>query len=272
MTPWAVVPRVFFHSAKSMELSTTIRLGENVIRINENFDNVLGNFQECAKEWDPSLIISDATGRRLVLSSSRILEILSDAVQKELAMNSKIQETPVGEDRRGFKTKSGGYGILLEERSNCVIYRILQEWNGIFRRGFKLRAPKNVIEEWTMFTSLGDGDYVFAPPPCLPDSPPVEEEKYPMEVGSVVAVWGKHNKLWFYKLVNLNPLTGSFLHSMGGQTFEEGKTPHTEELDYETFLYFGVPHRIVDGKYRIAKITRRKCMHLMRESIRKTAE
>lgn len=272
MTPYGLGGACFFHSSENMDLSTTVRLGNNVIRIPDKFDNVLNNFEACASAWDPNLIISDASGRRLVLSSSKVLEILSAAVKNELEETPPIQEPPVGHDRPGFKTKSGAYGILLEDRGKTIVYRILQECNGIYRQGFRIKGPKTAIEEWQTFTSLGDGEYIFAPPSSLPPFPPVEEEKYPLEVGSIVAVWGKHNKLWFYKLTNLNPFIGSYLFPKGGQTFEERECPYTEELDDKTFLYLDVPHKLADGKYRITKAIRRKCMSLMRESIRKTAE
>jgi len=84
--------------------------------------------------------------------------------------------------------------------------------------------------------------------------------------GSIVAIWGKYNKALYYKIVQEEPLLGQFLFLWGGQRYYDGETPSIEPIDYETIVYFNVPHAVVNGKYLIKKKTRDQVKRLIRDS------
>lgn len=95
---------------------------------------------------------------------------------------------------------------------------------------------------------------------------PVEKSDSETSPGSIVAIWGKYNKALYYKIVQEEPLLGQFLFLWGGQRYYDGETPSIEPINYETIVYFNVPHAVVNGKYLIKKKTRDQAKRLVRDS------
>jgi hypothetical protein len=86
--------------------------------------------------------------------------------------------------------------------------------------------------------------------------------------GSIVAIWGKFDTPLYYKIVQEEPLLGQYLFFWAGQRYYDGGTPCIEPIDYETIVYFNVPHTVANGKYLIKKNTRDQAERLVRKSQR----
>jgi hypothetical protein len=142
--------------------TTTIRFGEEAINIEKSLDEVVEDFRTYGRSLKPRLVISDSTGCSIAMSSKTILRLLEKSVHERLALEPTAPNTPPGQDCVGFQVGSN-YGLLLLDKGNSIIYRGLEETNGVFTKTERFKVPRSVIKEWKTFVSLGDNQYMLAP-------------------------------------------------------------------------------------------------------------